>query len=68
MKGPARAEGMTHLDPGNKAVEALGLGDLQRINSLEVGKGDQCAPHEGRRDRLREAVPLSQEITAALAA
>ena len=59
---------ITDLDPVNQAVEPLGLGDLQRVNPLEVGQGHQSPPQEWGGDCLGIAVAAAQEVAAALAA
>ncbi len=60
--------GARDLDPVNKAVKPLGLGNLQRVHSLEVRQGDQGTPQEGRGDCLRIAVGAAQEISRGLIA
>lgn len=60
--------GARDLDPVNKAVKPLGLGNLQRVHSLEVRQGDQGTPQEGRGDCLRIAVGAAQEVPRGLTA
>lgn len=59
---------ITDLDPVNQAVKPLGLGDLQRVNPLEVGQGHQGAPQERGGHCLGIAVAAAPEVAAALAA
>ena len=59
---------ITDLDPVNQAVEPLGLGNLQRVNPLEVGQGHQSPPQEWGGHCLGIAVAAAQEVAAAPAA